>query len=390
QALYELVADRAGVDRSALEARVPIGTSGQRHSVVKRAVRWHQQTLKRMGVLEHVDGERGVWQLAQRTRKGLHTPLIGVKLLAFSTNLGAAVWGDCVDVFKSFDEPIHLVVTSPPYCLAKPRAYGNPSQVEYVDFIVRAMEPVVRNLVPGGSICLNVSNDIFAPGSPARSMYCERLLLALHERLGLQLMDRLVWDNPSKAPGPVKWASLERVHLNVSWEPIYWLTNDPARVRADNRRVLEPHTEKHLRLIAAGGEQRTVSYADGAYRLHPGRFGMATDGRIPRNVLTRGHRCADTLRYRADAAALGLPVHGAVMPISIPDFLIRFLTQPDDMVVDPFGGTVKTGKAAERLGRRWCVTDTVLEYLRGGAERFREAAGFHMPHQIEAWPREAA
>ncbi len=56
----------------------------------------------------------------------------------------------------------------------------------------------------------------------------------------------------------------------------------------------------------------------------------------------------------------------------------RFLTEPDDLVVDPFGGSVRTGLAAERLGRRWLVTDWMLEYLRGAAELFRGANGFTM------------
>jgi site-specific DNA-methyltransferase (cytosine-N4-specific) len=67
-----------------------------------------------------------------------------------------------------------------------------------------------------------------------------------------------------------------------------------------------------------------------------------------------------------------------MQPTSIPDFFIRLLTQPDDLVVDPFGGTVKTGLAAERLGRRWLVTEWMLEYLRGAAEMFRGFSGFSM------------
>jgi len=386
--LYTAVAERAGLDPTALKARTAIGKSGQKHNVLARAIRWNQQTLKAMGILQHVPGERGVWEMAERTKTGLHVPIAGVKMVAFSTSLGVAIWGDCVDVFSRIDQPIALAISSPPYFLAKPRSYGNPAvESEYVDFIVESLSPIVRNLMPGGSIVINVGQDVFVRGTPARSMYCERLLLALHDRLGLHLMDRLVWHNPTKCPGPVKWASMERVQLNTGYEPIYWLTNDPMRVRADNRRVLEPHTEKHKKLIAAGGERRHASYGDGAYRLHPGSFGRPTEGKIPRNVISRTHRCADTLRYRADAAALNLPLHGAIQPLSIPDFLIRFLSDVGDLVVDNFGGTATTAMAAERLGRRWIVAEKVLDYIRGGAERFRSCDGFSMPAAMEAWPK---
>ena len=49
------------------------------------------------------------------------------------------------------------------------------------------------------------------------------------------------------------------------------MTNDPLRCFADNRRVLLPHTDRHKKLIAGGGEKRDAVYNDGAYRLRAGR-----------------------------------------------------------------------------------------------------------------------
>lgn len=387
--LYDALVQAGGLPHDALARRDPVGKSQQRHSLGKRTVRWHQQTLKAMGVLESA-GQRGVWRLAQRTRTGLHQAAPGVKLVAFSTRLGVAVWGSCESVLAGLDVPITLCVTSPPYLLAVPRAYGGPtSERDYIDFLCRALEPVVEHLAPGGSICLNLPNDSFVPGLPARSMVLERLLLTLSDRFGLSLMDRLIWSNPSRPPGPMQWASRTRQQLNAGFEFIYWLTNDPARVPADNRRVLEAHTQRQLALMAAGGERREAMYGDGAYRMRPGAYGQVTPGRIPRNVLTRGHRCADTQRYRADAKALGLPTHGAIQPLSIPDFLVRFLSREGDLVIDPFGGTVKTGMAAQRHNRRWIVVEMMLDYLRASAERFREFDGFEIPAAIEHWPSAA-
>ncbi|KZC39844.1 DNA methyltransferase [Rhodanobacter sp. FW510-R12] len=387
--LYRMVAERAGIPESKRRARSPIGRTGQLHSPVERAIRWHTQTLKHMGAIRRVDGERGVWELVERTRQGLHVPAVPVKLVAFSTALGVAIWGDNRGVIANLDEPIHLVLTSPPYPLRKPRAYGNVPVSEYVDFIVHAIEPLVRTLVRGGSMALNLSNDVFMASSPARSTYLERLIIALEDRLGLQLMDRLPWVNLSKAPGPIAWASKERIHLNVGFEPIIWMCNAPRESFADNRRVLEPHTEKHRQLIAAGGTAVEGDYSDGAYRRRAGAFGRETAGRIPKNVLMRGHRCADAMATRRDAQRLGLPPHGAVMPTSVADFLVRYLTEPGQLVVDPFGGKGTTGLAAERAGRRWLICDRVLDYLRAGAERFRAAPGFEMPEAVEHWPRAA-
>lgn len=384
--LYEKLMASGAVSASELHARTPVGRSGQKHSMGKRRVRWFQQTLRACGVLERVPDSRGVWRLASDHDGPLTPAREGLSLVAFSTTLGVAIWGGCESVLAGLDQPISLCITSPPYMLRNQRAYGGPDdEIVYVDFLCRALEPIVAHLAPGGSICLNVGQDSFEPGLPSRRLHLERLVLALHDRFGLKLMDRLVWMNPSRPPGPIAWASKKRVQLNATWEPIYWFTNRPDLVNADNRRVLEAHTKRHMELMQGGGEKRSASYGDGAHRIRPASYGQVTEGRIPRNVLVRGHQCRDTRRHHADARRLGLPAHGAMFPTSLPEFLIRWLSQPNELIVDPFGGSAKTGLAAERLGRRWMVTERILEYLRTAGESFRDFEGFDMPETVERW-----
>lgn len=372
--LYAVVAERAHI--SNIDEQVPIGRNGTPRSPVKRAVRWYQQTLKQMGIIERAPEKRGVWQLTEKAGQALHKATSDITLVAFSTELGVAIWGRHQNVFGRLNQPITLCVSSPPYPLRRARAYGGPSQDDYADFICEALEPIVRHLIPGGSIVLNLSNDIFETQRPSRSLYLERVVLALHDRLGLSLMDRIPWVNYSKPPAPTYWACVHRVQLTTAYEPLYWFTNDPGQVRADNRRVLETHTARHQRLMALGGEQRNVTYGDGVYKIRPQSFGQMTAGRIPRNVIECGHTCADTKAYRKQAGVLGLPLHGAIQPTAIPDFFIRLLSVPGELIVDPFGGTIKTGLAAERLGRRWLVTEWIWEYLRGAAELFSGCQGY--------------
>jgi len=374
--VYRKVSDAMGLSAEEAEARAPIGKDGAMRNVLAQRVRWYQQTLKAAGILEHVEGERGVWQLTQPASKDLSQIQPDVAVLGFSTELGIAILGTCEHVFSRIDAPITLVLTSPPYPLKQTRAYGNPPEVVYVDWICRTLEPVVKNMAPGASLCLNVSNDCFLPGSPARSLYRERLVLALHDRLGLFKMDELIWENRSKPPGPVQYASIQRNQLNVAWEPVYWLTNNPKLVKADNRRVLQQHTERQLALIRGGGEQRDVSNSDGAYVIRPGAYGVETAGSIPKNVLSFGHRCSAQLAYKQAARAMGLPVHGAPMPLKLAKFLVEFLSAPGDLVVDPFGGSFTTADAAEQLGRQWLSTDCMLEYVLGGSSRFVDRPGF--------------
>lgn len=380
--LYSLVSAKLGVSPDAINTTSAVGESGQQHSLVRRAVRWAQQTLKHMGIIERCSGERGVWRLTQDAKRDLNAAKAGVKMLGFRTDLGLAIWGPSGDIFKRLNVPVTLCFSSPPYCLAKPRAYGNPPEREIVDYICDTLEPVIEALAEDGSLVLNVSNDIFIQGTPARSTYVERLTLEICERFGLHLMDRLIWQNPSKAPGPVQWASKSRQQLNVGYEPVLWFAKNPLKCKSNNNRVLQPHSERHLKLIGAGGEQRHSNYGDGAYRLRPGSFGNQTAGTIPKNVITRGHRCAHGSKHRQIAQGLGLPTHGAPMPYSIPEFLIQFLTEEGDLVIDPWAGRNMTSLAAELLGRSWMSGEMMLQHIRSGAELFRGRPGFWLSPQI--------
>ncbi|WP_370602015.1 DNA methyltransferase [Pseudomonas nitroreducens] len=384
QALYEIISNQLGVSKEAMNERVPVGASGAKHSLVQRAVRFCQQSLKALGVIERVHGERGVWRLTEPEKRSLNAAKRGVKVLGFRTDLGIAIWGASGDAFKNLATPVTLAFGSPPYPLRKERAYGNPHEREIVDFICSTLEPIVEALSDDGSLCLNVSGDCFIEGLPARSTYIERLVLEVCDRFGLYLMDRLIWQNPSKAPGPVHWASKTRQQLNVGYEPILWFCREPLRCKSNNRRVLQPHSERNLKLIQGGGEKRHTNYGDGAYRLRPGSFSNATAGTIPRNVITRGHRCAYGTQHRKAAEALGLPTHGAPMPLSIPEFLIQFLTEEGDLVLDPWAGRNMTSLAAELLGRTWMSGELMLQHIRTGAELFRGRPGFWLNPQIAA------
>jgi site-specific DNA-methyltransferase (cytosine-N4-specific) len=379
-ALFEQLVSQRAVSADDLASRSPVGKSGAKHSLAQRRVRWHQQTLRRMGLLERDPQQRGVWRLTGEGKQQFVRPAPKKVLLGFSTDLGVALWSSAEDAFAHrLDVPIFLALTSPPYPLAKHRAYSNPTPQQYVDFICGLVEPIVKSLARGGSLVLNVTQDVFESGSPARSTYLERMVIALCDRLGLSLMDRLVWSNPSKPPGPVRWSSIERVQLNVGWEPVLWFTNDPSVVNSNNRNVLLQHTERHQALMRNGGEQRDRRFSDGAYNLRAGAsFSNETAGRIPRNVLSFGHACAGQQAYKRAARALGLPVHGAPMPESLARFLVQFLTEPGQLVVDFCAGSQTVPAVCEELGRPWLSTELMGEYIRGGAERFRSAAGFQL------------
>lgn len=367
--LYEALVDE-GLDRDELEQKCAVGRYGVPVAVAKRRIRWMQQTLKQAGVIESV-GRRGLWQMTEAARAARPRKIqAGRFVLGFSTRLGLAVIADCRDFFSRIDTPINLILTSPPYPLSNPRAYGNVKEAEYVEWLCETLAPAIRLMAPGASLCLNVGNDVFLSGMPARSLYQERLVLALCDRFGLYKMDGLVWAS-NKAPGPIQWASKRRVQLNTGYEMVYWFTNDPSKVQSNNQRVLEPHTEKHLAFVRRGGVKKRTSQSDGAYRKLPGAYSHETAGRIPTNVLYRARSREDRdMEYRTYCEQEGLVRHGASMPVSLAKTLVKFLTNVGDLIADPMAGRCKTGQAAEALSRRWLCTDIMADHILGAKAQF--------------------
>ena len=67
----------------------------------------------------------------------------------------------------------------------------------------------------------------------------------------------------------------------------------------------------------------------------------------------------------------GQKIHPARFPAELPRFFIEFLTEPDDLVLDPFAGSNTTGAVAEQLGRRWIAVEKNRTYAEDSELRFQ-------------------
>lgn len=292
----------------------------------------------------------------------------------YHTRLGAAYHVDSLDCLKRLPEgSINLVVTSPPYALHFKKEYGNADQAEYVEWLLPFAREIKRVLTADGSFVLNVGSA-WNPGSPTRSIYTYKLLVALVEQVGLHLAQEFFWYNPAKMPVPAEWVTVRRIRVKDSVEFVWWFSKTEWP-KASNREVLRPYSPDMHRLAARG---LRATKRPGGHVIKKSFASTETGGSIPPNVIDADGQ-DELLKFGNNAAndpytlrckAAGLKIHPARFPAVLPDFFIRMLTSPGDIVVDPFAGSNTTGMVAEGLNRRWIAMELSEEYLEASKFRF--------------------
>jgi site-specific DNA-methyltransferase (cytosine-N4-specific) len=101
------------------------------------------------------------------------------------------------------------------------------------------------------------------------------------------------------------------------------------------------------------------------------QFGSNNGGAIPPNLLQIANTESNS-QYLRCCKLLQVKGHPARFPGKLPEFFIKFLTDPNDLVVDIFAGSNTTGWIAEQLNRRWLTCDISHEYVIQSIFRFAE------------------
>lgn len=272
-----------------------------------------------------------------------------------STPRGASYVVDALELCRALPEgSVDLVVTSPPYD-GQPKYPGRePFERDWFEGYFREVaREVLRALRPRGSFVLNYRSR--RRGDERGTLQYE-LVLALRE-LGFLFCEDFVWGKPSPPPGRFNRFLKDGVEYcfqfakTPSWQfhpeqvlrPARWDAKDRARRRElpqNFRRVDEPSGQ---------GRRRAPAGPD----------------------LVR----PSTLLLWEPEFARNPTDHPARFPVTLPSFFIGLLTRPGDLVVDPFAGTGTTAVAAEHLGRRWIVGESVPRYARILPSRLAELAG---------------
>ena len=283
----------------------------------------------------------------------------------YETKNGRMYCVDSLEFIRSEidDESVDLIMTSPPFGLVRKKTYGNVDAENYVTWFHPFGLEFKRILKPHGSLVIDIGGA-WNRGQPTRSLYHFELLIMLCKDLGFYLAQEIFWWNPSKLPTPAEWVTVRRVRVKDAVNCVWWLSKTPWP-RASNRRVLAPYSDAMKSLLKNGYKAKKRPSGHDIST----KFNINNNASIPPNLLAVPNTESNShyLRYCREK---GLPQHPARFPSEVPEFFIRMLTDPKEMVFDPFAGSCVTGEVAERLKRKWICCDNVEEYLAGALGRF--------------------
>ncbi|MFQ5776877.1 MAG: DNA-methyltransferase [Terriglobia bacterium] len=288
----------------------------------------------------------------------------------YATHLGKAYLGDSLEVMRQLPSgSVNLVVTSPPFGLTFKKEYGNPESEQYVDWFLPYASEMKRLISKDGSIVIDIGGA-WKKGTPTRSIYHFKLLVALCEEVGLHLAQDFYWFRPAALTVPAEWVAVRRIRVKDAVNCVWWLSKSEWP-KANNRNVLRPYSEDMTRLLRKGYKSKRRPSG----HFVTSKFMRDHGGAIPPNFLQMGNNESNSHYLKACEKA-GLKAHPARFPKEVPEFFIKLTTGEDDLVLDPFAGSNVTGEAAELINRRWIAIETKREYLDGSKFRFEEPALF--------------
>lgn len=289
---------------------------------------------------------------------------------SYTTAFGAAYCADSLQLLTQFpDNSINLVFTSPPFALQREKEYGNKQQAEYVDWLGAFAALVLDKLREDGSFVVDLGGA-YQKGRPVRSLYNFRVPIHFCDDLGYHLAEDFYWFNPSKLPSPIEWVNKRKIRVKDSVNTVWWFSKSEFP-KSNVRNVLVEYSERMKKLLEDPEKYYKPKERPSGHQIS-GNFARDNGGAIPPNLLKIPNSDSNS-PYLRGCKAVNVKAHPARFPSRLPEFFIRMLTEPNDLVVDIFSGSNTTGMVAERESRRWVAIEQNAGYVAASAFRFLDA-----------------
>ena len=259
--------------------------------------------------------------------------------------------GDCIDLMKKLPErSVKLVVTSPPYNIGKEYEKRRDLDV-YLAEQEATLKEASRILTDDGSICWQVGNHI---GTDGEVYPLDALIYAIGKRNGFKLRNRIIWHFGHGLHCSKRFSGRH--------ETIVWFTkNDNYTFNLDPVRVPQKYPGKK-------NFKKNEKY---------GTFSCNPLGKNPSDVW----EIPNVKNNHPEKTS-----HPCQFPIELIERLVLSMTNPGDIVLDPYLGVGSALCAAVLHNRKGYGSDIMKEYLNIAEERIKAAANGTLKHRLMGTP----
>jgi site-specific DNA-methyltransferase (cytosine-N4-specific) len=310
----------------------------------------------------------------------------------YQSDLGTLIKGDSIKLLndklkEDLKGKVNLILTSPPFPLNNKKKYGNEKGEEYLKWFVE-MAPIFSDLLTeDGSLVIEIGNS-WEPERPVQSLLHLECLMGLvkHPDANLRLIQEFICYNPSKLPSPAQWVTVNRLRTVDSYTHIWWIAKSDFP-KADNSKVLRPYSKSMLSLLkrqkynsGKRPSEHNISekgfLKDNGGSISHNFFEMEPvdenrNVRLPHSVLSFSNTNSNDY-FLTKCREKDITPHPARMSGGLVNFFIQFLTDQDDIVLDPFGGSNTTGYCAEKLKRKWLSFELDDGYIKQAILRMKD------------------
>lgn len=317
---------------------------------------------------------------------------INTLMEVYKSRIGEMIVGDSIkllsnDLKDGLKGSVNLIITSPPFPLNNKKKYGNQIGEEYLKWFTD-LAPVFSDLLTeDGSLVIEIGNS-WEPDRPIQSLLHLECLFGLvkHPQANLRLIQEFISYNPSKLPSPAQWVTVNRFRTVDSYTHVWWLAKSDFP-KADNSKVLRPYSKSMEQLLKkqkynSGKRPSEHNISEKGFLTDNGgsishnffeleQIDRNRDVRLPHSVLSFSNSNSNDY-FLAKCRELNIALHPARMSGGLVNFFIEFLTDPGDLVLDPFSGSNTTGYCAEKLSRRWISFEIKDEYVAQAEIRFQD------------------
>jgi site-specific DNA-methyltransferase (adenine-specific) len=272
------------------------------------------------------------------------------------------ITGDCLDILTTTPpSTVQLAFGDPPFNIGVnyPGYHDRRQPGDYLAFLEERFHALRRVLSPVGSL-------VVASGPEYQAEVCVML-----KGLGLAWRNTVVWH--------YTFGQSQKKKFTPSWTALHYFVANPKRITFNRDDIRVTSTRQILGDERADEDGKTP---DDVWFLRPqdaeaeGFFDPAGD---VWHVRREHGRC----KGRED--------HPVQMALPVMERIVRALSNPGDLVLDPFAGTGTTLVAAKRLGRRYLGIELGEETAALARRRLQETAGMPVrTRRAEEFPRPSA